>query len=99
MPPYSSARAALPSPDIQRYPVHAGSFRVSVIHRALIWTTGSLTCIHDHSYACICTRGLGTPATSQHNIFDSEKLSQIFLVLLTVFEHSVFRSRVWRSTN
>ena len=37
----------------QRYPVlqvHAGSFRVSVIHRTLTWTTGSVTsCVRDHS--------------------------------------------------
>ena len=24
------------------------------------WTAGSLTCVHDHSYACVYTRGLGT---------------------------------------
>ena len=30
--------------------VHAGSFRVSVIHRPPTWTTGSSTCVH--SYAC-----------------------------------------------
>ena len=29
--------------------VHAGSFRVSVIYRTLTWTTGSLTCVRDHS--------------------------------------------------
>ena len=49
-----------------------------------------------------CThRGLGTPTLSQHNIFDSKKLSQIFLVLLTQtgFKPPVFGSRVWRSTN
>ena len=38
--------------------VQAGSFRVSVIHRTLTWTTGSLTCVRDHSYACVHTRGL-----------------------------------------
>ena len=37
----------------------------------------------DHSYACVYTWGLGTPTASQHNIFDSEKLSQICIVLLT----------------
>ena len=31
--------------------VHAGSFRVYVIHRTLTWTTGSLTCVRDRSYA------------------------------------------------
>ena len=40
-----------------------------------------------------------TPTTSQLNIFDSEKLSQICLVLLTGFEDRVFGSRVRRSTN
>ena len=41
--------------------VYAGSVRVSVIHQTLIWTTGSLTCIHDPSYACVYTQRLGTP--------------------------------------
>ena len=41
--------------------VHAGSFRVSVIHRTLTWTTGSLTRILDHSCACVYTRRLATP--------------------------------------
>ena len=45
-------------------------------------STRSLTCERNHSYACVYTRGLGTPAVSQHNIFYSEKLT-IFLVLLT----------------
>ena len=73
-------------PQEQRYPVlqvHAGSFRVSVIYRSLTWTTGSLTCVGDDSYACVYTRGLGTPTTSQYNIFYSEKLSNLFLMLLT----------------
>ena len=35
----------------------------------------------------------------QHNMFDLEKLSQIVLVLLVGFEHLIFGSRVWRSTN
>ena len=48
----------------------------------------------DHSYACVSTRGLDTQTASQHNIFDSEQLSQIFLVLLTQagFEPPVFLS-------
>ena len=57
------------------YKVHAGSFRVSLIHRTLRWTTGSLTCVLDHSGACVYILGLGTPTASQHNIFDSEKLT------------------------
>ena len=35
--------------------VHAGSFPVYVIQRTLTWTTGSLTCVRDHSYACVYT--------------------------------------------
>ena len=61
-----------------------GSFRVSVIQRTLTWTTGSLTCVRDHFYACVqYTHGswAGTPTASQHNLFDSE-----ILVLLTGFE-------------
>ena len=54
--------------------VHAGSFCVSIIHRTLTWTIGSLTCVRDYSYACVYTQGLGTPTASQH-IFDSEKLT------------------------
>ena len=57
------------------YAVHAGSFRVSVSHQTLTWTTGSLSCARDHSGACVYTHGLGTPIASQHNIFDSEKLT------------------------
>ena len=67
------------------YKVHAGSFRVSVIHRARTWTTGPLACVRDHSCACVYTPGgagggggggggaAGAPTTSQHNIFDSGK--------------------------
>ena len=61
--------------------VHAGGFHVSVIHRSLTWITGSLTCVRDHSYACVYihTGGLGIPTASQHNIFESEKLTSFFL--------------------
>ena len=48
--------------------VHAGSLHVSVIHRTLTWTW-SFLCVRIH------TSGLGTPTPSQHNIFDSEKLT------------------------
>ena len=65
---FNAIRAALPiwvrlqQPQGQRYPVlrlmHAGSVRVSVIHRTLTWTAGSVTCrVRDHSDACVvCTR-------------------------------------------
>ena len=46
------------------------------------------------------TRGLSTLTMSQHNIFHTVKLSQIFLlVLLMGFEPRVFGSRVRHSTN
>ena len=79
-------------PILINYKVRAGSYRVSTTHRTLTWTTWALTCVRDHSYACVYTRGLGTPTASQHNICYSEKLSQIFLGLLTQtgFEPRVF---------
>ena len=39
-------------PALINYKVIAGYFLVSVIHRILTWTAGSLTCACDHSYAC-----------------------------------------------
>ena len=51
-----------PGATESRYPTliynkaHAGSFRVCIVHRTLTWTTGSLTCLRDHSYARIYTR-------------------------------------------
>ena len=47
------------------YKVHAGSLCVSIIHQTLTWTTGSLTCVRDHSYACGYTQRVG------HNGSDS----------------------------
>ena len=44
-------------------------------------------------------RVLGTPTASQHNILTRNKLSQLFLVLLTGFEPRVFGSCVRCSTN
>ena len=49
----SRTRVKLQQPQERRYPVlqvHAGFFRVSVIHRTLTWTTGFLTRVRDHSY-------------------------------------------------
>ena len=59
-----------------------GSFRVSVIHRTLTWTTGSLTCVRDHSDACVYTLRLGTLTASQRNIVDSQKTHKIVLCSL-----------------
>ena len=96
--PYLGMR--LQQPQEQRYPVqqvHAGSFCVSVIHQTLTWTTGSFTCVCDHSYACVYTRQLGTtPTACQHNSFYSEKLSHIFVVILMQagFEPPIFGSQI-----
>ena len=101
--PFREIRAALvwvglfiiQQPQEQRYPavqVDAGSVPVSVMHRTLAWTTGSLACVRDHSFACVCTRGLlghTTPTTSQHNIFDSEKIAQFDTVVVAVHSKSL----------
>ena len=77
------------------------SFRVSIIHQTLTWSFTPLPCVRDHSDACIYTHRawLGTLTASQHNIFDPEKLSQIFPVLLMGFEPRVIESWVRRSTS
>ena len=41
-------------PTLINYKVHAGSFRVSIIHQTLTWTTGSVMCVRDH-YAWVYT--------------------------------------------
>ena len=63
------------------------------------WTTGSLTCVRDHSCVCLYTRGLGTPTASQHNIFDSEKLTNFPCAPDGIPEPRSFGSRVRRCTN
>ena len=51
---YPTVSVALPKLIIK---VHAGpSFRVSVLHRTLTRTTGSLTFVRYHSCACVYTR-------------------------------------------
>ena len=76
--------------------LHAGSFRVSIICRTLTWTTGSLTCVRDRSYAY--GRGLGTSTVSQHNIFDWKNSHTFFLCpgWGSNLRSSDFE---WRSTN
>ena len=46
LPAEAAARVALPSPTRTCW------VDVSIIHQTLIWATGSLMCIRDHSYAC-----------------------------------------------
>ena len=49
-------------------------FRVSVIHRTLTWTTGSLTCVRDHCYTCVYTHGgFGHTDSESAQHFDSGK--------------------------
>ena len=82
--------------------MHAGSFRVFVIHQTLTRTAGSLTCICDYSCVYAYTLGLGTPTASQHNIFDSEKLTIFFCTpdgIWTWVTDVVIKSWVWRSTS
>ena len=64
-------------PTLMNYKAHAGSFRVSIIHRTLTWPTGSLTCVRDHSCVFAYTRGLGTPTASQHNILIRKTLTNL----------------------
>ena len=51
------------------------AFLLSVICRLSV-IFSCLGAVHEHSCACVYTRGLGTPTASQHNIFDSEKLNK-----------------------
>ena len=53
--------------------MHAGSFRVSVIHQTLTRATGYLTCVRGHSYAWT-----QTDSESAQLIFDSEISHNIF---------------------
>ena len=55
--------------------VHAGSFRVSVIHRTL---TGSLKCVRDYPCVCVYTQGLHLQRVSTTFLTDSEKTLTVF---------------------
>ena len=59
--------------------VHAGSFRVSVNHRTLTWTTGSLTCVRDHYCACVYTRVVGHTDSESAQHFWLRKTNIVFL--------------------
>ena len=69
-------------------------FHVSVILRTLTWTTGSLMCVRNHSCACVYTREVGHIDNESAQHLDSEKLSQLFLVLRTGFEPLVLGTQV-----
>ena len=51
-------------PTLLNYKVHAGS---SMSHQTMTWTIGSLTCVRDHSYACVYTRGGGHIGKKTYN--------------------------------
>ena len=61
---FSHGKFGLPSPGKSQLrqsratqpTAHAGCFSVSIIHRTLTWTTGSLTCAQINVSACDCTR-------------------------------------------
>ena len=55
--------------------------------------------VHGVSYACVYTRGLGTPTASQHNFFGLERLKVILHVLLVGFEPSTFGPPFQRSNH
>ena len=77
--------------------VHAGSFRVSVIHETLTWTTGSLSCVRDHSCACVYTRELGIAYRQRvSTTFLTRKIHNFFLCS---WRGSNLWIRVRRSTN
>ena len=82
------------------YKVHAGSLRGSVIHRTLTWTTGSSTCVRDHSYACVYTRGLGIPYRQRvSTTFLTRKKSHkfVFSVLLVTRRTNHFATYATRA--
>ena len=58
-------------PTLINYKVHARSFRVSIIHRTLKWT--SATCVRDHSYAYVYTREGGLHRQLVSTIFLTQK--------------------------
>ena len=78
-PPYlgkatAAARVALPSPTSACWVFLC--FRNPLSSDMDYRILNMLKCVH--SYVCVYTQGLGTQTTSQHNIFDLDKLSHIF---------------------
>ena len=76
--------------------VHAGSFCVSVIHQTLTWTTGSLTCVQDHSYACIYTGGWAHQQRVRFLTRGGEKLTSFFCIVVMFVVQGVRRRIHWR---
>ena len=96
---YSSRKSRSSYPVLQ---VHAGSFRVSVIHRTLTWTTWALTCVRVVILVHVYTHGgcMGTSTASQHNIILTRKNShKCFLCSWRVSNLGSVDLRVPSSTN
>ena len=74
--------------------VHAGSFRVSVIHRTLTWTTASLKRARDYVCACVQTREVEHTDSESAQPFGLGKTHNFCPVLLTGFEPRSFGSGV-----
>ena len=73
---------------------------VSVIHQTLTWTTGSMTCVHDHSYACgYIYTGVGHTDNKSAQQFDSEKLTNFCVCSWRGSNIKVFGPGVRCSTN
>ena len=79
------------------YKAHAGSFRVSMIHRTLTWT---YRIFNVRTWSFVYTHGGWAQRQRVTTIFlTRKKTSKVFLVLLTGFEPSTFGSSVQRSIN
>ena len=72
------AATVLRYPTLINYKKHSGSFCVSVIHQTLTWTTGSWTCVCDHSCACVYTRGLGSESAQHFLLGKAHKLCFLY---------------------
>ena len=73
--------------------------RLSVMHWTLTWTTWSLTCVRDHSCACIYTRGVGHSAGESAQHFWIEKTYNFFYCAPDGIRTCPFGSWVRRSTH
>ena len=91
-------------PTLINYEVHAGFFRASIMHRTLTWTTGSVTCVREHSYdAWVYTH---THTHTHDGWAQRQRVSTTFLTqkcshksFLCSWRGSNLRSWVWCSTH
>ena len=78
--------------------VNAGSFCISVIHRTLTWTTGSLTYVIINLMLAYTLGGRAHRHRVSTTFFWLGKTILKKIVLLTGFEPRVIESWAWRST-